>query len=119
MSLSGLPTLIREIRRARGLSQKTLGKAAGVSQSHIARIEAGGNIRLSTAARIVEALGLTITIELDVRGLFEHPPAGSAFAAARDFGVDMSDLYECYQMTPAQRLDRTVANSRGLSELQQ
>ena len=119
MALSDLPDIIRRAREARGLSQASVGKIAGVPQSHVARIEAGDDIRLSTAARMADALGLKIVIEPDVRGLFEHPPAESAFAAARDFGVDMSDLYERYLMTPAQRLEHTVANSRGLAELLQ
>ena len=117
MALNNLSGMFRRARTARGLSQASVGKALGIPQSHVARIEAGDDIRLSTATRMAEALGLTIKIEPDVRRLFEHPPADSPFAAARDFGIDMSDLYERYQMSPAQRLERAIANSRGLADL--
>jgi transcriptional regulator with XRE-family HTH domain len=119
MSLNDFPDMLRRVRAARGLSQASVGKAAGIPQSHVARIEAGDDIRLSTAARMAEALGLKITIEPDVRRLFEHPPADSPFAAARDFGIDMSDLYERHEMSPTQRLELAIANSRGLAELLQ
>ena len=116
MLFSELPELLRRAREARGLSQASVGKAAGIPQSHVARIEGGDDIRLSTAGRVAGVLGLKITIEPDVQALFENPPVGSPFAAARDFGVDMSDLYERFNMSSVERLERAVTNSRGLAE---
>ena len=117
MVFKNLGNVLRQARHAQGLSQASAGMAAGIPQSHVARIEAGDDIRLSTAARLAGALGLRIVLKPDVRRLFEHPPADSPFANARAFGVDMSDLYERYRMNPAQRLELAAANSRGLSSI--
>lgn len=109
--------LARRARVALKLTQSDVGRIAGVPQSHVARIEAGEDIRLSTASRIAGALRLRLVAEPDALRLFQDPPASSALAAARDFGVDMSLLYERAQMTPAQRLDIAASNSRGLDDL--
>jgi len=51
------PQELRRARKISGLTQKELGKRAGVSQSLVARIERGTvDPRLSTVRRIVEAL---------------------------------------------------------------
>lgn len=57
---------VRRLRLERGLSQQELAERIGLSQSVIARLEAGGvEPRLSTLDRVAEALG----VELDVRFL--------------------------------------------------
>jgi DNA-binding XRE family transcriptional regulator len=48
---------VRELRRARGLSQAQLGAMIGTTQTAIARIEGGGaDTKLRTLCRLAEAL---------------------------------------------------------------
>jgi HTH-type transcriptional regulator / antitoxin HipB len=57
---------IRRLRTECGLSQRQLAELLGVSQSVVARLEAGGvEPRLSTLDRVAKALG----VELEVRFL--------------------------------------------------
>lgn len=54
---------ISEIRHLRGMTQKELSDKAGLSQTHISRIESGQYIpRVDIAARIAEALSCTIDV---------------------------------------------------------
>jgi ribosome-binding protein aMBF1 (putative translation factor) len=55
---------IRELREAQGWSQTRLAQAAGMTQSAVARFEAGGTVpTLPVLERLAHALG----VELDVR----------------------------------------------------
>lgn len=55
---------VRELREARGWSQTQLANAAGMTQSAVARFEAGGTVpTLPVLERLAEALD----VELDVR----------------------------------------------------
>jgi len=75
---------IRELRRARGLTQEQLGERAGLSYKFIGEIERGmGNPTVATLLSISEALGI------DVIHLFEprsNEPGGTSL----------------YPMTPAE-----------------
>lgn len=65
---SGEPTVppesvrLAELRQARGLSQAELAKRAGVKQANISRIEGREDLKISTLARVVEAMGGTLSI---------------------------------------------------------
>jgi transcriptional regulator with XRE-family HTH domain len=48
---------IRRARRAMGWTQRELAQRAGMGQSHVLRVEQGGDVRLSTVQRLAEALG--------------------------------------------------------------
>jgi len=108
---------VRRARSASGLSQAQLGAQIGIPQSYIARIEAGADVRVSTLARVLRALGLSLEIRGHVEALFRDPPPGSKLATARDFGVDLGQLYANYRMGPSERLALAEANARGLGEL--
>jgi ribosome-binding protein aMBF1 (putative translation factor) len=49
---------IRSLRLAKGLSQSALAEMIGTKQPHVARIEAGQDIFMSTAKKLAAALGL-------------------------------------------------------------
>ena len=61
--------MVRERRLALGLTQAQLARAAGINPRQIQKIESGeirlGNITLANAARLAEALGLTIEALLE------------------------------------------------------
>lgn len=61
---------VRALRRRRGWRQVDLGKAAGVSQSLIARLEGDGADRLTlrTLERVAGALGARLIVRLDFNG---------------------------------------------------
>jgi ribosome-binding protein aMBF1 (putative translation factor) len=63
---------VRELREAQGWSQTRLARAAGMTQSAVARFEAGGTVpTLPVLERLAHALG----VELDVR--FRTKPAAA------------------------------------------
>jgi len=76
---------IKEWRRARDLTQVELAVRLKMSQANVARLEAGGDTRVSTLARVAEAFGVSIA------DLFQ-PPAEQ---------VKISQLLE--QMSEEQR----------------
>jgi transcriptional regulator with XRE-family HTH domain len=117
MDSASVADLIRDARKRQGLSQAALGRLAGVPQSHVAKIESGADVRVSTLLRLLAALGLKLEARADLQAAIRKPPRGSKLAAAKAFGVDLGQLYANYRMTPAQRLELAEANSRGLEEL--
>ena len=68
------PENLRRLRKAAGLTQAELAKRAGVSQSLIARIEAGTvNPRLSTLRKILSALEEYVKEEFKARDVMNSP----------------------------------------------
>jgi transcriptional regulator with XRE-family HTH domain len=71
-----------QLRRRRGIGQAAVAKALAVSQPNVSRIEQEDDLRLSTLARYVAALGG----DLELRAVFPDesvellPPAGQAGA---------------------------------------
>ena len=53
---------LAELRQSRGLSQAELAIRAGVKQANISRIEGRDDLKVSTLAKVVEAMGATLTI---------------------------------------------------------
>lgn len=51
---------------------------------------------------------MTPEAEAELRQLIEHPPAGSAIAEAKEFGVDLYALLENLKLTPAERFRRAA-----------
>lgn len=52
---------IREIRKAKGLTQQDIAKMTGLSQQTISDAERGGNMNLATLVLIARALGVKVT----------------------------------------------------------
>lgn len=53
---------LRELRRARGLSQAQLAEQATLTPTYITRLESGGSApNIDTVARLAEALGVAVT----------------------------------------------------------
>ena len=117
MDYASVGQAVRGIRVAAGWSQGALGRAAGIPQSHVAKIERGVDARASTLQRVLEVLGYALDVRPDARASFLNPPPNSRLAAARDFGVDLGQLYAACSMSPAERLDVASANANGLAEL--
>ena len=96
------PDLLRDARRAAGLTQAELAGRLGVSQSEIARLEKqGANPRLGTLLDAVRAAGYTLTAEL-------KPQRGT---------VDETMIAANLRMPPAERLRQFQAAYRSVSEL--
>ncbi|MEU8151726.1 helix-turn-helix domain-containing protein [Nonomuraea sp. NPDC048901] len=51
--LTSLPILVREMRRARGLSQRAAAEQIGVSFSTVSRLENGEDLVMSNASRVL------------------------------------------------------------------
>jgi transcriptional regulator with XRE-family HTH domain len=57
---------VRELREARGLSQRQLAERMGTTQSTVARLEAGGTRpTLTTLERVASALNATVKFEFE------------------------------------------------------
>lgn len=108
---------VRGVRNALGLSQQQLADRLDVPQSYIAKVEAGADVRLSTARRIGNALALRLRLDGGALALLQNPPPGSVVEAARDFGVDFAALYENFRLSPTQRLDRFEQKSEALAAM--
>ncbi len=76
-------TLLRQLRQSKGMTQAQLGKAVGIPQSHIHRIEAGADLRTSTLVALAQALGYDIAIgspaTIGAARVFETPPGKGRF----------------------------------------
>src|SRR5437773_3844548 len=93
--------LIRRARRRAGLSQRALGRVAGVPQSTVARIELGQlSPRVDTLERLLRAAGQTLSTE-DTLGS----------------GVDRGQIREFLAITPGQRVRRLTTDARTLRAL--
>ncbi|CAB4159800.1 HipB Predicted transcriptional regulators [uncultured Caudovirales phage] len=77
-----LSSRLREARKAKGLSQTELAKAAGVAQSTVGNIESGDRDGASSLAAIAEALGVRYRWLRDGDGTRELPAIGWPFSAA-------------------------------------
>jgi ribosome-binding protein aMBF1 (putative translation factor) len=63
-----LGAAVRELRMAQGWSQAELASAAGMTQSAVARFEAGGTVpTLPVLGRIARALDADLTVRVDAR----------------------------------------------------
>ncbi len=63
-----LGAAVRELRLARGWSQAELASAAGMTQSAVARFEAGGTVpTLPVLGRIAQALDADLTVRVEAR----------------------------------------------------
>jgi ribosome-binding protein aMBF1 (putative translation factor) len=63
-----LGAAVRELRLERGWSQAELASAAGMTQSTVARFEAGGTVpTLAVLGRIAKALDASLTVRVEAR----------------------------------------------------
>jgi len=104
--LRSLGGRVRELRERRGMSRKQAARESGVSERHLAHLEAGeGNISILLLRRIVRVLQITLADLLSnhgdetddkrqIRRLLERVPADRledvVFRLTRDFGDDAS-----------------------------
>jgi predicted transcriptional regulator len=94
-------TLIRNARRAAGLTQAELAKRARMKQPEIARLEAAGaNPRLSTLSRVVAATGHVLKLDLDETG-----------------GIDRTMIAANLQVPPDERLSQFEGGYRSIARL--
>jgi transcriptional regulator with XRE-family HTH domain len=95
---------LRREREARGVSQSSLARRTGVSQSAISRIEAGREVpSLERWSRLLAGLGLRPEIELVQIG--EPPSEAQHTEWSRRF------------MTPGERLERAADWNEAVSEI--
>ncbi|MGH9390373.1 MAG: helix-turn-helix domain-containing protein [Vicinamibacteria bacterium] len=94
-------TLLRYARAKAGLSQRELGRRAGVTQTSISRIEEGKTSpRFDTLERLLSTCG------------FEVEPVPRP-----GVGVDRSAVRELLRLTPAQRARIAVEEARNLEKV--
>ena len=55
---------LAELRQARGLSQTVVAARMGTAASVVSKLEAGGDVKVSTLQRYCEALGQRLTMSL-------------------------------------------------------
>ncbi len=82
---------LRELRKARRLTQASVARELGISQDAISRLERRSDLLLSTLRRTVEAMGGNLTL---VVRFPDRPPvelSGIADDGAPDQGADAGD----------------------------
>lgn len=57
--------LMRQLRKALGLTQVEVAKLLGVTQSNVSKIEAGGDPSLSVLARMADAKGMRLRLAVE------------------------------------------------------
>jgi transcriptional regulator with XRE-family HTH domain len=83
--------LIRETRKAEGLTQAALARRLGITQPSVARLEAAGDeVTVATLQRALNAMGRALDLQV----------------VARKSSVDETLLYSTLRLTPDQRLER-------------
>jgi transcriptional regulator with XRE-family HTH domain len=66
-------SLIREERKAQGMTMKELGKAIGVTEQAISQYELGKRpVKYETVEKIVKAFGMSLPVFLDQYGLYDE-----------------------------------------------
>ncbi len=74
---------LRELRKARRLTQASVARELGISQDAISRLEQRSDLLLSTLRRTVEAMGGSLSL---VARFPDRPPVELAGIAERDAG---------------------------------
>ncbi len=72
---------LRELRKARELTQASVARELGISQDAIARLEQQSNLLVSTLRRTVEAMGGSLSL---IARFPDRPPVELAGIAERD-----------------------------------
>ena len=94
-------SLLRYARKKANLSQRELGRRAGVTQASIARIEGGDTSpRFDTLDRLLSACG------------FELEPI-----PRRGLGIDRTIMDRLLQLTPSERAQRAAQEAEVLEKL--
>ena len=94
-------SLVRYVRGKANLSQRELGRRAGVTQASIARIESGETSpRFETLNRLLSTCG------------FELEPVPK-----RGVGIDRTGIGQLLRLTPAERAQRAVDEARSLERI--
>jgi transcriptional regulator with XRE-family HTH domain len=95
-------TVIRDARRAAGLSQAELAARLATTQSAVARLERpGSNPRVETLDAALRATGHRLTLE----------------SAPVDVGLDEGQIRARLELAPAERLAAFQASQRNLGRL--
>ena len=62
-TIENLARMLRDIRKAQGMSQRTLSAKAGIPQSHISKIENGAvDLRISSLVELARVLNLELEL---------------------------------------------------------
>lgn len=94
--------LIRDARRADGLTQVQLARRLGITQPSVARIEAAGDgVSVATLQRALNAMGRSLELR----------------ATKRAPSCDESLLRENLRLSPAERLERTTRGRARFADL--
>ncbi len=94
--------LIRDARRAAGLTQAELAARLGISQSAIAKLEReGSNPTVETLDRTLRATGFRLQLIAPAWG-----------------GIDISLIHQALKRTPAERITSTEAMHKDMRRLQ-
>lgn len=102
MSMSSAPTLLREARVARGLTQSQLAERLGTTQAAVAKLERPGtNPTVATLRKALAAADHRLSLTAD--------PAPSS--------VDLPQLLANLRLTPAERLERLEAAHRNVAAM--
>ena len=102
--MSSIGQRIKELRNTRGLSQKSLGELAGVSQTIISKLETGGNEKSKELVKIAQVLAVSPTWLETGTGSMEDVPASSYQAKPALKEVLIKDNSMAPEIKPGHRI---------------
>lgn len=83
--IEDLGLLIRIERRSRGMTQEELGVRIGVGKSQISKIESGKGLTIKTVTKVLQALGLSASVEFKSEQRIDKRIIGYVVAAISEF----------------------------------
>ncbi|MBL4714317.1 MAG: helix-turn-helix domain-containing protein [Alcanivorax sp.] len=89
MMLLPVAKQVAALRKRLRMEQRALEPLTGLKQPHIARIEGGQDVRLSTLEKLVKALGAALVVVprdrlAEVQALLNAPPGDTRYDQGRD-----------------------------------
>lgn len=91
-SIDEIPALLIEQRKKLKLEQKDMYMRIGMKQQQYQRIESGANVRLSTLLRVLEGLGLEMTISPKSNQQETYNTSATPTSQLSDLQDDSDDL---------------------------
>lgn len=97
--IDNIGLLIRDERLLRGMTQEELGEKVGVGKAQISKIESGKGLTIKTVTKVLDALNLSASVQLQGKSFIDRRIIGyvianiSEFAKAHNLGIKEASNY--------------------------
>lgn len=97
--IDNIGLLIRDERLLRGMTQEELGEKVGVGKAQISKIESGKGLTIKTVTKVLDALNLSASVQLQGKSFIDRRIIGyvianiSEFAKAHNLAIKEASNY--------------------------